>query len=96
LGSFDLITNVVYNKYLAFLYTLRYSVFRKADNMKFNVHKWNGKDWEYVATATAENEQIAAQMVSQRFGLKGRFASYPHADSYVGQKTSNSVFTVIE
>jgi hypothetical protein len=64
--------------------------------MKFNVHVWTGGKWEYLATATAENEQVAAHMVAARFGAKGRFASYPHIDTYGGLATSKSSFTVIE
>jgi hypothetical protein len=64
--------------------------------MKFNVSHWNGKEWVYVATVNAENEQEAAKMAASRFTLKGRFASHPHIDSYNGQRTSNSQFTVIE
>lgn len=63
--------------------------------MKFNVHKWNGKSWEYVATATADNEQMAAKMVAQRFNLKGRFASYPHIDNPSGEVTSKTIYTMV-
>lgn len=63
--------------------------------MKFNVHHWNGKEWSYVATATANDEQEAAKMIASRFTLKGRFASYPHVDNYTGQTTSKSIYTVV-
>lgn len=63
--------------------------------LKFNVHRWNGKDWEYVATAQSENEQSAAKAVAHKFNLSGRFASYPHIDTYQGQVTSRTNFTVI-
>lgn len=63
--------------------------------MKFNVERWNGKVWEYVATVSASNEQEAAKAIAQRFNLTGRFASYPHIDSHIGQVTSKSLYTNI-
>lgn len=92
----DLIASTVYNKELDLLYTPRYPVFRKAVVMRFNVYKWNGRGWEYVATVRADNEQMAANMVAREFNLKGRFASYPHIDTYRDQVTSNSIYTVID
>jgi len=63
--------------------------------MKFNVSHWTGKEWKYVATAQAINEQEAARMIASRFTLKGRFASYPHMDDYAGQVTSKTPFTEV-
>lgn len=64
--------------------------------MKFNIHHWNGQGWIYIATAMASDEQEAAKMIASRFTLKGRFAAYPHIDTYNGQVTSKSSYTVIE
>lgn len=63
--------------------------------MKFNVHKWDGKSWVYVATATAANEQVAARMVAQRFNISGRFAAYPHINNPTSQATSNTIYTMV-
>lgn len=63
--------------------------------MKFNVERWNGKSWEYVATVKANNEQDAAKAVASRFNLKGRFASYSHIDTVIGKATSSSIYTII-
>lgn len=64
-------------------------------NLKFNVHKWNGSQWEYIDTARANNEQSAALKIAKKRGMSGRFAAYPHIDNEPGMVTSNTPFTVI-
>lgn len=64
--------------------------------MRFNVHHWDGRNWQYVATVKAENEQEAAKRLSMRFSLKGRFASYPHIDEQSDQITSKTPFTEVQ
>lgn len=49
---------------------------------KFNVHLWNGMSWQYLATATAENEQEACMMIECRYG-KGKYQAYPHIDNAI-------------
>lgn len=63
--------------------------------MKYNVHRWTGKDWEYVATVSAQNEQEAAKAIAQRFNLTGKFASYLHIDTDPSKCNSTSIFTVV-
>ncbi len=63
--------------------------------MKFNVHYWNGTKWMFVTAVEAVNEQAAAMVVSKSYGLKGKFASYPHIDTIDQYVSGNSVFTEI-
>ena len=57
---------------------------------RFNVHWWNGSVWEYMATVSADSGQLAVQLVAKKFGLIGRFASYPNETP-----TSDTVFMMV-
>lgn len=49
--------------------------------MKFNVHHWDGKNWNYLCTVRADSEGEAIDMVESRYG-KARYQAYPHIDNF--------------
>ena len=63
--------------------------------MRFNVYQWTSKEWNYLATVRATNETEAVSIIAFRYGLKGKFAAYPHIDNYNGQVTAKTPFVEV-
>ena len=48
---------------------------------KFNVHLWDGRNWNYLCTVKANTERDSVEMAASRYGLNNRYQAYPHINN---------------
>ncbi len=51
------------------------------NNLKWNVHVWDGKNWVYLFTARADSAQDACLTGASRNGTRKKYQAWPHIEN---------------